>query len=211
MPIIHQIIESEVRIAVWKITESEEELLALHSLSAKQVSDFEKVINPRRRAEWLVVRRLLQILSEKNEVHLHYDENGKPNFLDTVHPISISHSREYVAVIWSDKKEVGIDIEKMEARIHKIAHKFVNDAEKEFLGENPSTENLYLIWGIKESLFKIYSRGELDFRLQLFVHEIESGKKGKARASVHKEDYQKEFILQFERKDDWSLVYGIED
>lgn len=210
MPIIHTIKQADYEIGIWKISENEAELKELLNYPEIELDVFQSIQNPRRRLEWLVVRLLLQEISGETLKVLHYNNDGKPFLSDGSHHISISHSREYVAVITSEKFTVGIDIEKREPRIHKIAHKFVSDSEWNFLGPDPGEEELYLIWSAKESLFKIYSKGDMDFRKEMRIEPFVKSSSGKMVASIHKNTFHKEYVLHYIVQDTWSLVWGVD-
>lgn len=121
-----------------------------------------------RKTEWLAVRVLLYTLTGKM-LPICYHPGGKPYFADGKAHLSISHTGGYVAVIVSETNEVGIDIEKISERVHKVAHKFVRDDE--CLPEEPAqkTQALLLIWSAKETMFKCMNEEAVDFREHLHV------------------------------------------
>jgi 4'-phosphopantetheinyl transferase len=89
------------------------------------------------------------------EVHLEdllqYNESGKPVFRDGRF-ISISHDKNFVGIILHEN-EIGLDIQTVEERIHRIAHKFCNENE---LAQFHSTEERTAIWCTKEAIFKFF-------------------------------------------------------
>jgi len=111
---------------------------------------------------FLSVRHLLREFGYTDQ-DLYYDNNGKPHLKDGKH-ISITHSFTFSGVIVSDK-EVGIDIEKQRDKIGIIAHKFV-DYEFNYLNKNAKDyiRKLTVIWGIKESLYKLFATPGMLFR-----------------------------------------------
>lgn len=211
MPLIYTIKNKNFHLAVWKITESEAEIFSGILFSEREKKYFSEAKSEKRRLEWLAVRQLLKIILVDTPFEVIYDEFGKPKLDDSSQHISISHSREYVAVIASKEKIVGIDIEKTEPRIHSIAHKFINEQELLFLGDEPSTDQLILIWCMKETLFKLYGKGEVDFRKNLFVEEFKLNNQGTAQASIVKDDYTKSFRMHYEMREDSVLVYSWSD
>ncbi|MBQ0741343.1 4'-phosphopantetheinyl transferase superfamily protein, partial [Aquimarina celericrescens] len=77
--------------------------------------------------------------------------------------ISITHSFEFTGVIVSDKK-VGIDIEKQREKIKLIAPKFTPIEEYKALGDGEDLiRKLTIVWGAKESLYKLYGKRGLLF------------------------------------------------
>jgi len=120
------------------------------------------------RRGFMSIRHLLAILGY-TDYDLFYDEFGKPHLKDGKQ-ISISHSFEFSGVIVSDKL-VGIDIEKQREKIHKIAHKFINPGEEAYVEElSPEkTRALTIVWGAKESLYKLYATPGLSFKQHVYV------------------------------------------
>jgi 4'-phosphopantetheinyl transferase len=95
--------------------------------------------------------------------------DNKPRLLVSgeSYEVSISHAFEYAAVIISQDRKVGIDIEKTDNRIHRVKHKFCSDAELEFAQDH--TDKLTLIWSAKEALYKLYSKKQVIFKENLGV------------------------------------------
>lgn len=207
MPFIQRINGEDYTVGVWKVTEPTEELISGLNLSESEKTFFENIKSEERKNEWLAARQLLRQISGPQNCTIIYDKIGKPFLKCASQNISISHSRNMVAVISSPKRQVGIDIEKIENRIQKIAHKFINEEERKFLGENPSLEDIYLIWGIKESLYKLYGKGGLDFKKNLLVEKYELLKSGTANAFIFIQNSQKKFLMHYEFNEERTLVY----
>ena len=93
--------------------------------------------------------------------NLHYDEHNKP-LADNCF-VSISHSRDMIAVCKSDKP-VGIDIEFMstDRDYKKIANRFYKGKELEFFNASPTAEIFYEIWTKKEAFSKISGQGTIE-------------------------------------------------
>ncbi len=93
--------------------------------------------------------------------NLHYDENNKP-LADNCY-VSISHSRDMIAVCKSDKA-VGIDIEFMstDRDYRKIANRFYKNKELECFNASPTAETFYEIWTKKEAYSKISGQGTIE-------------------------------------------------
>src|SRR5205823_6644372 len=116
-----------------------------------------------------------------------YDEHGKPHLENSTTKISVSHTKEFVALLISETNDAGIDIEKIHHRIEKIAPKFLSEEEKT---RTPSWHQLryyHIIWGAKEVLFKIHGRGELLFKEHLFTEPFTIEEKGSFYAWIKKD------------------------
>ena len=138
---------------VWKIEASFDELsvnIPLTESSKKRLYSMKSEIHQR---GYLSVRHLLKEAGY-SDFDLYYTKNGKPHLKDGK-KISITHSFIFSALVISDK-EVGIDIEKNREKIKIIQHKFVN-LERGFINTHDAlVDQLTVIWGAKESLYKIY-------------------------------------------------------
>ena len=121
----------------------------------------------------------------ENSIH------GKPHIKGSDLEISISHTKEYIALILSKDKKVGIDIEILDPRIKRIENKFLRDDEREFINPDQYLEQLYIIWSAKETLFKIYEKGGLIFKENLIVHPFDYSEKGTIKADIIKDNHQK--------------------
>src|SRR5258706_952132 len=173
------------RLAVWQMTEKEEECFSMAGLSEELKSEVKGFRSETRRKEWLTLRILLKnVLNVAHYDDIIYDEKGKPHLKNGSGYISFSHTKNFAAVVFHNSKNMGIDIETVRERIEKISHKFLNDDEIKYLPANAPAvhqwqagiqnekriETLHVIWGAKEVLFKIHGKGGLDFKKQMHVH-----------------------------------------
>lgn len=195
-------------LSIWENTEQLEELLMDFRLTENENRELSGFKNEQRKVQWLCSRILLrQLVPDKKEIV--YDEHGKPSLLNSPYKISISHSKNFVAVIVSKKYDVGIDFEVIEDRIEKIAEKFISPAEWEFLDTKTKKEQMYVLWCAKETLFKLYSKGELDFKENLFVSPFTYHQKGSIHSRIQKNSFVKDYTLCYEEINNCMLVYGM--
>ena len=96
---------------------------------------------------------------------------GKKPVLNNGH-ISLSHCKNGVAATFSEQLEVGVDIETKRENLTRIAPKFTTEEELTRFDCEPHTA-LQFIWGIKESLFKLYGYGSVDFKEHLEITAFE--------------------------------------
>ena len=193
--------------AVWKLTETEEELLPLYSLSAEETIFFSSLKNERRRIEWLTSRILLQRLLGQN-IQIEYLPNGKPILIHPKHLFSLSHSKNFVAVIISEHKEVGIDIEKIR-NIETLKDKFLSPEELKTIDTSKNLI-LHLYWGAKEAMYKIYSSYHPLFTEHLSLANVDL-KKQTAIGMFSKENIHKTVHIAFKQIEDNLLVYCSEN
>ncbi len=103
---------------------------------------------------------------------LYYNDDGKPHLKDGNH-ISITHSHHFTGIIVSRGDEVGIDIEKQREKILRIAHKFTPLHEYRTLANTEAViRKLTIVWGAKESLYKIYEQNGLSFLKHIDVADF---------------------------------------
>jgi 4'-phosphopantetheinyl transferase len=200
---------STTQILVWEITESLEELLGKVVLKEKTHLRLNKMKSQMHQRAFLSVRMLLQE-SGFNDFDLHYDEFGKPYFLDGKH-VSITHSHHFSAIIISDAT-VGIDIEMQREKIIRIADKFVNEKEltrlKSF-NTNDYIKKLTVKWGAKEAIFKIRNEKGISFKDHIQVNTFELNDE-KTIAILDFENIKQQFSIYFEEFDNFTLVYAFE-
>ncbi|MEO5569853.1 MAG: 4'-phosphopantetheinyl transferase superfamily protein [Bacteroidia bacterium] len=201
----------ECRLCIWEITETLEELLETSHINENELKEVEKK-TVKRQLEWITIRLLLkQLLKTDEKILLDYDEYGKPHLNGIKKHISISHTKQFVAVIVHNKKKVGIDIEITAPRIEKIKHKFLSEKENEWTKGNDSLEKLFIIWGAKESAFKIYAEGGIEFRKMLEVNPFDYTEKGETFVTINKNIITCAYPVWWERLGELMMVYAVEN
>ncbi len=158
---------SQTTVKIWKITESYDDLIEPLDL---KITSLERVLGMKSELHqrgFLSVRHLLRDFGYTDQ-DLYYDDKGKPHLKDGKH-ISITHSFTFSGVIISEH-EVGIDIEMQRDKIAIIAKKFV-DYEFQYVSETDKDyiKKLTVIWGIKESLYKLFATPGMLFREHFIV------------------------------------------
>lgn len=121
-----------------------------------------------RKIEFLGVRRL----RNESRLHspIHYSESRKPFLKKELNTfISISHSKHYCGLGVSPK-ELGIDLEEISPRIERIAARFINSDEEQFIGDQKILD-LTKIWTMKEAMFKLNNRAGIEFKSELIIEE----------------------------------------
>jgi len=167
MPLYKKInVNSFTKVLIWKINETLDEIsdgVQLTDSSQKRVTNMKSEIHQK---GFLSIRHLLKELGYSDN-DLLYDAFGKPHLKDGNY-ISITHSFTFSAIAFSQKTSVGVDIEMQRDKIVKIAHKFTPFEEyKTIANHDALVSKLTIVWGAKESLYKIYGKKKL-----LFLHHI---------------------------------------
>lgn len=208
MPVkLREMINEHTEIGVWEITEETDGLISRLDLSEKEQEVYESFVNEQRKKQWLSYRCLFKEILKDIPVHIEYDKNRKPFIRNHPCHISVSHAGNYSAVILSGRQKVGIDIEKISPRIEKIASRFVHPDEIHLLDGPDRLEKLYLIWGAKEALYKLYGKKELDFRYDIVINNFELKASGGFEGFVIKNNDRVKSELQYRFLNGYSLVY----
>jgi phosphopantetheinyl transferase len=181
MPIFfqHQINDT-TRLGIWKIEETEE-------FFKGNVPQHRDVTHPHKRLQHLAGRFLLQFLFPDFPYELiRIADTRKPFLPDERFHFSISHCGDYAAAIVSKDRRVGVDIEIPTPKIERIKEKFLNEEEFKIFNIQYSMLNiqsktfnpqlLTLLWSCKESVFKWYGNGEVDFREHIQLQKLHEGK-----------------------------------
>ena len=198
------------KIAIWEISESEEELYNMLQLDEKEQQHFQ-TLSLARQKQWLGSRVLLRtLLQTEQPIELNIDEHRKPFLNNFPFEISISHANHMAAVIIYEGKKVGIDIEKISERILKIKNKFLSTEELKFISSTNELEQLHVCWGAKESLFKLYGKGSLPFIEGIKINAFEYSKAAQVAASIAIPAYHANFNVQYLKYEDFMLTWVME-
>lgn len=163
MPLYKTIaVNPSIKVLIWKVGETEAQLSEGVVLTPKCQNRLVGMRSELHRRGFLSIRHLLA--EEGYTDHdLFYDDMGKPHLRDGRF-ISITHSHEFTGIILSERAEVGIDIEMQREKILRIANKFTPLEEyKTVANVDALVRKLTIVWGAKESLFKIYAQPGLSF------------------------------------------------
>ena len=202
-------LENEATIAVWKITETEQELIELSSTPSDEMEEISYISSEALRKQRLAVRALLNELFE-DKVYLSHHENGKPYLENMATNISITHTNEYVAVILHEEEEVGIDIECQDRDFSAVEKKALSEDEIDDLDEDRKNEQLAIYWCAKEAIFKRVSAFRVDFAEQIEVEKFRPRGEGELEATfIPKDGYEEEFELEYMTCDRHVLVWVV--
>lgn len=194
---------------VWGIWKMEEDPgLLLSQLENKQdlVDFFQTVTSSARILERIAVRVLLKALLG-NEKTINYHPNGKPYFEDQSINISISHTKDYVAVILSQSPLLGIDVEYISDRVKRIRRRFVS--ESEYIDPENETVHLLLHWSGKETMYKALSKEEIDLIDNFHIQKFTPEKEGFFEAFETFTEDKLQFKIRYIVTDDYVVTFTI--
>ena len=186
----------------WYITEDVTSLFRAVSLKDTSLFRLEGMKSEEHQRGFLAVRMLLQHLGY-TDYDLTYDEAGKPHLSDGKH-ISISHSHEFSCICISDEL-MGIDLEKLKDKTLRIAPRFMEVKHLENLSVSEQMEKATVVWGIKESIFKIKNEKGISFPEHIFEDEFCFSDE-KCAAELHFNNTIEKFNIQFYKVEDYIFV-----
>ena len=212
MPVVfNKKIDDQSVLAVWKIEETEEQLLSSLQLKQHELDVIASLSNGKRALHWLATRVLLRtMLNTADYIDCQMDEHGKPYLVNSDTHISLSHSYDYAAVIISKGKQVGVDIELIKMKIKSIKHKFLSDVElaQKQIGDN--TNGLYVAWCAKEAIYKWHGKKGLEFKQHIHIKPFKLKDEGSLQALVELPAGTKELTVNyFKTKDGYMLGYVV--
>ncbi|MEO6884052.1 MAG: 4'-phosphopantetheinyl transferase superfamily protein [Bacteroidia bacterium] len=203
-------ISENLKIGIWNITETPVGIASSLFLNKYDLNVLSSFTNDKRKVEWLAARVLINELTNEN-CAIEYSEFHKPFIIDSKNKISISHSRDYVAVALNTLSETGIDIEEIHPKIQNIASKFMSDAELAALPLNNFIEPMLVYWCAKEALYKLYGDKNLVFAENLSIQPFKyNPEKGKIKACICNEKFNREYILVYEKINNYLMAYVLE-
>lgn len=200
MPFNHTIqINADTKVGIWKISEPEDYFL-------KHVSIQKNISHPYKRLQHLAGRRLLKMLEPDFPVDtICVDSSGKPHLPDPVFQFSISHSENYAAAIVSRSNSVGIDVEKINPKLFRIAPKFLNEKERSQMPDNLVT--YALCWSAKEAVYKWYGKKKVDFKKHIHLKAFHPQKNGRINCVFTKDKEDVELLLNYRVGEEFVLVW----
>ena len=205
MPLFYQQnINETTRLGVWKITETEDFFL-------QKVPLQRNISHPHKRLQHLAGRYLLPFLFPDfpNE-EIAIADTRKPYLPDEQYHFSISHCGDYAAALVSSQYRVGIDIEIMTPRIHRIKEKFLHPAELSFVHQAPDAMQvpiLTLLWSVKEAMYKWWGLGAVDFSEELWIKPFEWTTIGALDTNLLKNSSNMPLTAAFQITEDMSMAW----
>ena len=198
--------EPDIRIRIWKIEETEAALATGITLTPHCQERYEGMSSELHRRGFLSIRHLMA-LEGYTDHDLYYDELGKPHLRDDSF-ISITHSYHFTGIAVSRDTPVGIDIEKQREKILKIAHKFTPISEYGSVKDPEALmRKLTVVWGAKESLYKIDSTQGLSFLQHIDIADFDL-ESGRTTGTIHHNDLLSHFEVHFTEFEGFTCAYA---
>ncbi len=217
------IINSNTVVYFWKITEDINWFKEKALLNEKSLSRLKTMQSVSHQKGFLAVRMLLQH-NDLTDFDLYYDAFGKPhlkvesqmskvksqeinNINSKQKHISISHSHEFSCICISNKP-VGIDIEICKEKTLKIASRYMDVSHIENLSVTDKITKATVIWGVKESVFKLKNEKGISFPKHIFERPFKlEDKKGTAQLIFN--NNTEDFQFQFDTIEEYAFVCAL--
>ncbi len=201
-------INKNIRLAIWKIDESERFLLDSIHLSERDNALFSAIKHPDKRLEFLAGRNLIKHAFAAlgiQQQQVFRNKYGKPE-LETDHiQLSLSHTAAYVTLLIGNNINVGIDIEMPQPKMEKVAQRLFNKEELALC--DGSLSNFCKVWSAKEVLFKLYMKGGINFKEHLFVSSKDNFET--CEGTVTKDGYARNYQMKFLNLDNYFICFNI--
>ena len=203
MPLLKTIaLNDYTQLFVWKITETFDELFRSVALKDVSLARVESMKSESHQRGFLAVRRLL-MEAGYSDFDLYYDEFGKPHLGNGKH-ISISHSHDFSVIVLSDVN-VGADLEILKEKTLKLAPRYMDVSHLNNLSKSDELIKATVVWGIKESVFKIKNEIGISFKDNIFEDDFNLEDK-KCGVSLQFNDKTERFNIVFEFIENYVFV-----
>ena len=202
MPFLKEfIINEKTKIKLWKVILGE---LSPKKLNNEEIKLFKLKKSNLLKEQFLAIRKILAL--ENSDYIITYDPDGKPS-LNSEFNISISHSHEIAALVLSNNRKIGLDVQLKESKILNIQNKFLNKFEKLNIEDDPSIDILTMLWTSKESIYKAIGIKGVSFSENIQIEKFtEKDKIGKGYYLNGTEKVK--FDLKFFYLDEYIVCYA---
>lgn len=203
MPLYQDFYRNDTYCLFWKFLE--EDHFEIEELANDTKWIALKNASKKKQYEYLMVRQLLR----KVGIHykILYKENGAPYLYPLDWEISISHSFPFVFLAVS-KRKIGVDIEKINAKISRLKYKFLNSNEQQWcFNKEDEIQYLTIIWCIKEALYKLHPNKYWSFSKNYEVQDFSLSDTSAILCKVSNQKEEQQYIAQaFKIENFWWVI-----
>lgn len=165
-------LENGLKIVVWTLTETLEDLKNAVELTEEETEAFDKISVPEKKREFLAGKYVLKQACEILGIActgIEKDEHGKPFLSGREYEISLTHTVDYIGTVFHKGSPVGVDLEKPRNQIFRVLPRLYSESELSDVGQDLKKATIY--WSAKEALYKLYGKRSVDFKENLFLEE----------------------------------------
>lgn len=203
MPLVNKQEVENFRWGLWKI-EEEKDFFEQQLLYRATATHDEKI------KQQLAARLVLEKLENNFPFQqIEINESGKPILQDGSLHFSLSHCAGYAAAMVSNKMKVGMDIELIHERVLKVEKKFLSEdelAQLNSMDQHLRISNATLYWSLKESFYKWWGNGGLDFSKDMSIEHLQPYQSGRVLMRFSKVP-DEEFEMQYHQHDNLWITW----
>jgi 4'-phosphopantetheinyl transferase len=196
-------LHNDLEVVVWRLTESLEDLEKEVKLEECYREAFDAISVPVKKREFLAGKFVLEkacAILNIDYKGIEKDEHGKPHLRGRACEISLTHTEEFIAVVFAKNGSVGIDLELPRQQIFRVLPRLYSQEEVEAVGNDLEKATIY--WSAKEALYKLYGKRSVDFKKNLFLRQSGGDFIGEIDLENHKSTHQ----LIIDRVEEYFLV-----
>tara|TARA_A100001035_G_C27715480_1_gene469286 strand:- start:18 stop:623 length:606 start_codon:yes stop_codon:yes gene_type:complete len=171
--IFNKIVLKNNCISVWKINSPLDQLVTYPDMQQEELNVMNLLKNKQRKIEFIACRIALKKLFHK-DIKLQHYKSGKP-FIKDVDHLSISHSKNYIALAFGPEN-IGIDIEEPQQKMLRIISRILSEEEQLKFQKHLDPELACKLWSSKEAVLKFVGDKKIDFKKDIYIEDIDSGK-----------------------------------
>lgn len=209
MPFVTEIKTGIGRAGIWELSDLPNELAEGFYFTVTEKSELKKINSPKRQAEYLAIRLLLQkMLGKKTEIR--YQPDGRPVLQESALNISISHSANLV-VIYLAETACGVDTELRNRPIENVAKRFLHPDEIrqiDSLGDRQFHQILY--WCAKEAIFKCSRQHGVQFDQQIRINPFDTKNQKSFSGTLFSNNTKEQYKLEFMELKNNIVVFCVE-
>lgn len=143
---------------------------------------------------------LKEVLLKTNHgmFQLQKDVHDKPWLIPDGPGFSVTHSRNFLAVIFSTSHLPGIDLEFKRNKMLRVLDKFASDKEKAWLAQSSQLEaSAHIIWCAKEAIYKSCGLSGTSFKNQIEIDAFSLNEKNVVQLSgtLKRDEIQRNYTL----------------
>ncbi len=208
MPLFLELhLPNDCKLAVWQVTESADELMTLLPELVQEDGLRKPIPNELLFRQRLASRILLSRMLPCDTIQLGRAGVKRTVLIKPQFELSISHAGEFAVVLTSREKRCGVDIEETHPRITRIAPRFMNEREWNYLRHPHDFQVLMLLWSIKESVFKYGQDEDVEFKTDILCEPFELASDGQVTVQFTSRGKREELLVQYKCIGNYMLTW----
>ncbi|MBX7204040.1 MAG: 4'-phosphopantetheinyl transferase superfamily protein [Bacteroidia bacterium] len=198
MPLFLELhLSNECKLAVWQVTESAGELMNLLPEFVEEDGLRKPIPNELLYRQRLASRILLSRMLQSDSIRLGRAGVKRTILIQPQAELSISHAGRFAAVMVSKQKRCGVDIEEIHPRIARIAPRFMNEQEWNYLRHPEDFQMLMLLWSVKETVFKYGQDEDVEFKTDIICAPFTIADEGKVTVKFSSQGISEELTVDY--------------